>query len=173
MITHDCRESYPHRHTRRLIAMSSGVSSLERRNERADLIRWAVLVGLAAFASWLAVRLHARLGTAGTPFDGSYRLAVNPRSALAPALAAGTLVAVARGWPERVPWRVLLLGGYAVAACWALALAAVDGAAGLAGPVTNPEEYLADLPRVDGHPGAFVRDFTADAADMAPATRGH
>jgi methylthioxylose transferase len=147
--------------------MSSGPVSLERRNERADLIRWVTIVTLALAASWLAVRLHARLGTASPPFDGRYRIAVNPRSALAPLLAAGTLLAVVRGWPE------LLLAAYAVTGSWALALAAVDGAAGLADPVTDPEEYLADLPGVDDDPGAFVRDFTADAARLAPATRGH
>ena len=160
-------------HTRSLIAMSSGAVSLERRNERADLIRWSVLVAVALAASWLAVRLHARLGTAGAPFDGGYRFEVNPRSVLAPLVAAGTLVAVARGWTGRLPWRVLLLATYAVAAAWALALAVVDGAAGLSGPVTDPEEYLVDLPRVGGHPAAFVRDFLAETGTLAPATRGH
>src|SRR5439155_25482428 len=50
MITQDRRESYPVTRTRRLIAMSSGAVSLERGNERADLVRWGVLVavGLAA-----------------------------------------------------------------------------------------------------------------------------
>src|SRR5215470_17347259 len=136
--------------------MSSGPVSLERRNERADLIRWVTIVTLALAASWAAARLHSRLGTASPPFVGRYRFAVNPRSALAPLLAAGTLLAVVRGWPERLPWRALLL-------------AAVDGAAGLADPVTNPAEYLADLPAVDDAPAAFVRDFTADAGSLAPA----
>ncbi len=136
-------------------------------------MRWAVLVAVALAASWLAVRLHARLGTAGAPFDGEYRFAVNPRSALAPLLAVGALVAVARGWTDRLPWRVLLLATYAVAAGWALALAVVDGAAGLANPVTNPEEYLADVPRVGDHPAAFVRGFVADAGSLTPATRSH
>src|SRR5215470_10369717 len=153
--------------------MSSGPVSLERRNERADLIRWVTIVTLALAASWAAARLHARLGTASPPFVGRYRFAVNPRSALAPLLAAGTLLAVVRGWPERLPWRALLLATYAVTGGWALALAAVDGAAGLADPVTNPEEYLTDLPGVDDDPAAFIRDFTAHAGSLTPAARGH
>jgi methylthioxylose transferase len=174
MITQERRESYPLTRTRSLSAMSSGAVSLERGNEeRADLIRWSALVVVALAAGWLALRLHARLGTAGVPFDARYRFEVNPRSLLAPLVAAGTLLAAARGWTERLPWRVLLLAMYAAAAGWALALAVVDGAAGLSGPVRNPEEYLVDVPRVDDRPGAFVRGFLPGADRLSPATRGH
>jgi methylthioxylose transferase len=81
--------------------MRTGPVSLERRNQRADVLRWAVLVAAALVATLIAVRLHARVGTAAAPFTGRYRLAVNPRSVLAPLLAAAVLVAVARGWGER------------------------------------------------------------------------
>jgi hypothetical protein len=153
--------------------MSSGAVSLERRNERADLMRWAALVAVALAASWLAVRMHARLGTGAAPFDGTYRFTVGPRSALAPLVAAAALLATARGWVERLPWRVLLLAAYAVAAAWALALAVVDGTEGLSAPLTGPEEYLADVPRVGDHPAAFVRDFMSMAGTLTPATAGH
>lgn len=151
--------------------MSSGPVSLERRNERADVLRWGVALAAALLATWLAVRLHARVGTAAPPFTGRYRLAINPRSVLAPLLAAAVLAAVARGWADRPRFPALLGGAYLAAAGWALSLALVDGGRGLAGPLIG--EYLADLARVGSTPGAYVRDFTTDLASFTPATRDH
>jgi methylthioxylose transferase len=149
--------------------MPTGLVSLERRNERADLLRWAVLVAVALLATLLMVGSHARVGTAAAPFEGRYRLAVNPRSVLAPLLAAAVLVAAARGWADRPRFVLLLAGAYAGAVGWALSLALVDGGRGLLGGA----EYLVDLARVDAGPGAYVRDFTSELALFGPATRGH
>jgi methylthioxylose transferase len=153
--------------------MSSGPVSLERRNERADVLRWCLAIAVALLAAWLTVRLHAGVGSAAAPFSGRYRLTLTPRSVLAPLLAVGLLVAVARGWTDRTRFPVLLAGAYVAAVGWALSLATVEGWQGLSGPLTDGAEYLADVVRVGTAPGTFVRDFTAHLGDLTPATRDH
>ncbi|HSV65667.1 MAG TPA: hypothetical protein VLJ59_07150 [Mycobacteriales bacterium] len=155
-----------------LLGLASRLSQ-SWRAERADLAGWTVLGLAGLLASWLAVHGHARLGTASAPFVGSYRLAVTVATVLAPMVAVLTLVAAWRGWLDRLPWRALLLATYAAATAWALALALVDGGQGLAGPVTNPEEYLADVPRVGDDPAGFLRHFVGGLGPLAPATQDH
>ena len=76
-----------------------------------------------------------------------------------PSLGPGTLPAVVLGllgWAygprlaERLPWRWLLAVSYAVALAWLLALALVDGSAGLTRAVGDPYEYLATARDVGG-----------------------
>jgi hypothetical protein len=142
-------------------------------SEAADLARWVVLAGTGLGLTALAVHLGARLGTASAPFVGRYRLKVDAGTLLAPAVAAVVLVAAARGLPDRMRWRPVLLTSYLGALAWALALAAVDGGNGLAAPVTNPGEYLSDVPSVGNRPGAFIREFVASSGEHAAATRQH
>jgi methylthioxylose transferase len=68
------------------------------RSERRDLLGWALLVAAGLLFTWLAIRGGARLGTAGAPFLGAYRLRLGPGTALAPAVAAAGLALAARGW---------------------------------------------------------------------------
>lgn len=138
-----------------------------------ELLGWVgvVVAGLALTA--VAVALDAPLGTDGAPFIGAYRWQVGPASLLAPAVAVAVLAAVRAGLPDRLPWRVLLLAAWLAAAAWALALALVDGTAGLAAPVSAPGEYLADVLAVGDDPAAFVRGFVASSTELTPATRQH
>jgi methylthioxylose transferase len=145
-----------------------------RQAERRDLLVWLLLVTAGLATTLLAVRAGARLGTAAAPFIGVWRTpALVPASVLAPGLAAGTLVAVARGWHEQLRWRLLLLAGYAVALGWTLALATVDGGNALAGPQAMAEEYLADVPAVGDDPARFLATFVERAPELSAAGREH
>lgn len=147
---------------------------LGRRPQLADALVWAAVVAAGLVVTAVAVHTGARVGTPGAPFSGHYRPPrVVPASAAAPLVAGAVLVAVRRGVAERLPWRALLALSWLVAAAWAVALAAVDGRPGLAGPVLDPSEYLADADAVTAGPAAFLGDFVAKAPSYAVATRTH
>jgi len=141
--------------------------------QRRDALLWSLLVavGLALSAAFVLLRL--RLGTASAPFTGSYRGKIVAGSVLAPVVAVGVLAAVRRGLAERLSWRSLLLWSYLAAVAWTLALAFVDGGNGLAAPVTDPQEYLRDVPAVAGDPVAFLRTFVDHSTSFSFATRQH
>jgi methylthioxylose transferase len=87
---------------------------------------------------------------------------------------AGTVLLIcARGWLDRARWPVVLLCGYLGGLAWALALALVDGEAGLTRALASPEEYLVDLGDIGNDPLRFIREFTLRAGEHSIATRGH
>ena len=134
---------------------------------------WLVLIAAGlALTAW-AVRSGARLGTASAPFLGRYRLQLTPLSLLAPVVAGTVLATAAAGWFERARWGLVLAAGYLAGLAWALALALVDGAAGLTRPLSNPDNYLSDLGVVGDAPLRYLRRFTQDAAAHSVAARGH
>jgi methylthioxylose transferase len=143
------------------------------RQERQDLVVWAVLSAVGLVLTWLAVRGGAQLGTRSAPFLGSYRVGLDVGSVLAPAVAVAVLQAARRSWFDRAPFRTVLGVGWLGAFAWALALALADGAAGLTRALGSPDNYLADVPHVGGNVVAFLRDFTADATEYSSAARGH
>lgn len=134
---------------------------------------WAALVACGLLVSALAVAVDARLGTASAPFTGEYRFKLEIGSLLAPAVAAGVVAAVRRGLHERLAWSRVLLLGYLASVAWALSLAVVDGGNGLASPVTNPDEYLRDVPAVGDDPGGFLETFVGRSGEYSVATRQH
>ena len=144
-----------------------------RRLEVLDAVRWALLVAAGLALTALAVATDLRVGEPGAPFTGAYRFKVEIGTVLAPGVAVSVLVAVRAGATERASWRLLLLLAYVAAAAWAISLALVDGGNGLASPVDSPNEYLADVPAVGDHPGAFVRDFVPNVEGYSVATRTH
>ncbi|MDQ6648947.1 MAG: hypothetical protein M3Z02_02315 [Actinomycetota bacterium] len=143
------------------------------RTEWRDGVGWLLLVGAGLALTALAVALHARIGTASAPFTGRYRVKITPGTLLAPAVAVAVLAGVRARLHERLGWRWLMLTGYLAALAWALALAVVDGGSGLAAPVTDPQEYLRDLPAVAGHPARFLAGFVAASGHYTVATRQH
>jgi hypothetical protein len=143
------------------------------RDERRDLAGWLVLAGLGVLVTWLAVRGGARLGTAGAPFLGTYRLEIGPASALAPLVAVAVVVATVRGWWERIPWPAVLVAGTVAGLAWALSLTAIDGRAGFTRGLTDPDHHLVDVTRVGDNPWEYLRTFTDHVAAQAPQTRGH
>jgi len=142
-------------------------------HEWRDAAGWLVLVAVGLGLTALAVALHARIGTAGAPFTGRYRLKIAPGTLLAPAVAVAVLAGVRARVHEQLAWGWLLLTGYLAALAWAVGLALVDGGNGLAAPVADPQEYLQDLSAVAGHPVRFLRGFVAASGHYTVATRQH
>ena len=137
-----------------------------------DAAVWLALVAAGAALTVLAVRLRAPLHSQGVPFIGFYRWRLRPATGLAAAVAVVVVVAVRRGVPERLPVGWLLLASYCSAAVWSLALALVDGRAGLAGPLATAPGYLSDVATVDD-PASYLRHFVARAGDYSVETRQH
>jgi hypothetical protein len=69
---------------------------------------------------------------------------------------------------QRLSWRTLTLGTWAVACGWAFALAMIDGwQRGFAGRLSRPEEYLSQVPGITDVP-ATVRKFSSRILDYQP-----
>lgn len=139
----------------------------------ADALTWLLLAAAGIGLALLARAFDLRVGLPGAPFAGEYRVKVEVGTLLAPLVAIAVLAAVRAGVVERLGWRHLLLLSWLASLAWALALAVVDGGNGLTFPIANPGEYLRDVPAVDGHPGAFVRDFVSESPGYSVATRTH
>jgi hypothetical protein len=99
------------------------------------------------FGEWL---IHAGWGT-------------GPAIALAvAAIAWGPVLA------QRLSWRRLTLGSWAVAGGWAFALAMIDGwQRGFAGRLTTRDEYLSQVPSITDIP-ATLRTFSSRIVDYQP-----
>ncbi|EUA53290.1 putative integral membrane protein [Mycobacterium intracellulare 1956] len=69
---------------------------------------------------------------------------------------------------QRLSWRALTLGSWAVAGGWAFALAMIDGwQRGFAGRLTTRDEYLSQVPGVTDIP-ATLRTFAGRIVDYQP-----
>jgi hypothetical protein len=143
------------------------------RQERQDLVVWAVLSAIGLALTWLAVRGGAELGTQSAPFLGSYRFERGFGSVLAPAVAMAVILCAQRSWFDRAPFRSVLAVGWLGAFGWALALALVDGSAGLTRALRSADNYLADVPHVGHDVLGFLANFTAEAPTYTAAARGH
>jgi len=136
-----------------------------------DLAGWCLLAGAGVGLTALAVHGGARLGTASAPFLGHYRIQVSPLSLLAPAVALVFLAAWR--WLRQLRWSVLLIVSYVIGFAWALALALVDGTAGLTRSLLDPSNYAPDVAMVADRPGRYIATYTADIAGHSLAARGH
>jgi hypothetical protein len=83
------------------------------------------------------------------------------------------IVASRRGWLDRMHWRALLAAAWVASGAWSLALAFVDGAAGLTRSLQSTDNYLTDVPAVGNSVLHFLHTFTATAAQHSTAARGH
>ena len=69
---------------------------------------------------------------------------------------------------QRLSWRVLTLGTWAIACGWAFGLAMIDGwQRGFAGRLTTRDEYLSQVPSITDIPAA-VRTFSSRILDFQP-----
>jgi hypothetical protein len=69
---------------------------------------------------------------------------------------------------QRLSWRALTLGSWAIACGWAFALATIDGwQRGFAGRLTTRDEYLSQVPSITDIPEA-VRTFSSRILDYQP-----
>ncbi len=144
-----------------------------RAGRHRDLLGWLVLTVLGlALTAW-AVHVGAHLGTAGAPFLGRYRWQFSISSMVAPLVAVAVLGGTRLGWFERSRWGFVLAGSYLFTLAWALALAIVDGAAGLTRSLLDPDNYLSDIGSVGDDPLAYLRGFTQDVRAHSVSARGH
>jgi methylthioxylose transferase len=152
-----------------LLAAGAGVLPRERR----DLAGWlaAALAGLGL--TGLAVQGGLQLGTRSAPFLGLYRLALGPASVLAPLVVVTVLLGYQQGTFQQLSRRALLAVSYLGTLVWALALALVDGEAGLTRSLASDSNYLFDIPAVGDHPLTYLRSYLADADRHSIAARGH
>ncbi|WP_437344758.1 hypothetical protein [Streptomyces tubercidicus] len=132
----------------------------------------------AAAASALLVVAAAVIGTVIERANGSLHVNWPPLYASwSPHLGPGTPAAVAvavlvivhgPSLAARLPWRRLVLLGWAGALAWTGALALIDGwRTGIAGRLTTAYEYLTVIHRFD-HLGPALRDFTHHILNNAP-----
>jgi hypothetical protein len=138
------------------------------------LVAASVVVPLA-FHWDVHTRLHPAPGTV-PPVHGVWRPNVGPGTVPAVLLAllgwryAGSLA-------QRLPWRALLATSYAAALAWLLALAHVDGAAGISGILGGRTEYLRTARLVHDVPATlqvFVSRIPFDAPGHWPVhVAGH
>lgn len=69
---------------------------------------------------------------------------------------------------QRLPWRLLVFGGWATAAAWAFSLAMIDGwQRGFAGRLSTRDEYLWEVPGITDIP-ATLRTFASRIVDFQP-----
>jgi hypothetical protein len=152
------------------------VATVDRQSvdrQRQDLLIWFLLSAAGLLITYAAVRGGAQLGTRSAPFLGSYRFNLGLASVLGPAWATMVIVCSRRGVLEKLRWPVLLAAAWAASLAWSLALALVDGAAGLTRSLENTDNYQPDVAAVGDHVFAYIHRFTSDAAQHSNAARGH
>ncbi len=141
--------------------------------QRADLLWWLVLAGAGLGLTAIAVAGGAQLGTASAPFLGHYRFEVSPFSLLAPAVAVAVLGAWGLGWFRHRRWAAFQLAAYVSAFAWAIALALVDGTAGLTRSLLDQSNYAPDVAAIGDDPLRYIRTFTDNVQAHSIAARGH
>ncbi len=135
------------------------------------LVAVAVVAASFVVPPLLGWDVDARSDMLGLPPTHGYLDAkVAPASLLAVLLAAAGV-----RWGEtlarRLSWRGLLVASYVVGLGWLLALALVDGEAGLTRVMANPDEYLVTARQVTDVPamlGEYVDRIPQSAADNWP-----
>lgn len=136
----------------------------------------AVLVPVAvliAVARVVGLAIDSPLALGGPPLVGHWELGIGP-GALVAATVAIALVAVGPLAARRLPWTALVVGGWASAALFATALAAVDGLDAVTEPLTTGFEYRAILGDIDrAGVGGFIGGFTEALPTYPTHVRGH
>ncbi|MDQ6658772.1 MAG: hypothetical protein M3Z00_11215 [Actinomycetota bacterium] len=132
---------------------------------------WAslALVAVAAVVGPLLERAGSQLFVNAAPLIGDRKPHLGIGSPVAIALAVAA-VAVFPRMVRRTRWRPLLLISWLAAVCWTVSLALIDGwQRGWVDRLSNSNEYLHDLPRIDGI-GGFLSAFASHIKDFQPGS---
>ena len=132
----------------------------------------AALIGLWAVGRMLADRGAVLTYGSAPPFIGYLHGRVSVGTVLA-VVVAGLVVLQGPRFARTAGWRPLLLAGWGASTAFAVCLAATDGLAAVAEPLTDENDYLAVVPQVSQAPGEFLRTFTDRALDYPVHVRGH
>jgi hypothetical protein len=144
----------------------------ERRRYRGDLIAVGAAVVLVAVA--VAVGIYYNRPNSGViiwaqsaPVYGTWLPHVGPGSAFA-VLTALAVITWGPALAARLPWRRLLVVGYAASLCWTMSLALIDGwTRGFTGRITTDYEYLHEVPGITDIP-YMLRTFSSRILDFQP-----
>ncbi|MGX1852432.1 hypothetical protein [Streptomyces sp. NPDC055299] len=143
----------------------------ERAPHRADLraaAAGALLVVAAAVVGTVIERTQGSLHVSWPPLYASWFPHLGPGTPAALAVAAAVILH-GPSLAARLPWRRLVLVGWAAAMAWTWSLALIDGwQTGIARRLTTAYEYLTVIHRFD-EPGATLRDFTHHILNNGPA----
>ncbi|WP_435798287.1 hypothetical protein [Streptomyces decoyicus] len=138
-----------------------------RRLDLAAAAAGALLVIVAAVVGTVIERADGSLHVNWPPLYASWFPHLGPGT---PAALVVAVVVIVHGPPlaAGLPWRRLVLAGWAAAVAWTGALALIDGwRTGIAGRLTTAYEYLTVIRRFDDL-GPALRGFTQHILDNAP-----
>ena len=111
--------------------------------------------------------VHAWLEPLSAYFEPTLGVTMGPGLPMAIAVAV-LVISYGPGLADRLPWRRLLLATWLAGLAWSVSLALIRGWSGIAEPLTNVNEYLVDVPRVEDIT-ELLPDF-ADRIDSAPSS---
>jgi methylthioxylose transferase len=138
---------------------------------RAALIGWTALIAVCCgWGAGLILSGHS-LSLTAPPLLGT----VEPRPGPELLIPITVAVAAVRAAPLLVvglEWRRLLAASMAGVTLWAVALALVDGGAGISAPLTSSHEYLTVVGQISS-PGDFLSHLTERIGGYATHIRGH
>ena len=127
----------------------------------------ALLVIVAAVVGTVIERANGSLHVNWPPLYASWFPHLGPGTPAALVVAA-VVILHGPSLAARLPWRRLVLAGWAAAMAWTAALALIDGwRTGIAGRLTTAYEYLTVIRRFDDL-GPALRGFTQHILDNAP-----
>ena len=132
---------------------------------------WAGVIVVCGIWGRLLLDSGDQIFLGAPPLLGSWDLRIGPGMVVAVAVAAAIVVA-GPALVHRLSWRGLLLCSLAAGALWPVALALSTGGGGVAGPLTDGQEYLTAVPLIHS-PGDFLSHFLDRIGIYSTHVRSH
>lgn len=138
----------------------------------AAVAAWALLIAIAwVWGNHLNATMSESMFVEAPPLTGAYALRVEPWALLA--LVAGIVGVI---WlprlAEALSFKGLLVVAAVASGLWVVALAVTEGPSAISGPLGNPLDTFADLPRVMSE-GGFLANFVDRIGGYTSHSRGH
>ena len=133
---------------------------------------WTVLIAIGTAGGYALNAMNVKIVLWTPPLLGDRGLSPRAHFLLPIACAAVIIVAlprVLRSWT----WPGAVLASVGAAAAWTCSLALVEGTSGFTRGISEPGEYLQDVPYVQSHAGDFLQHFTRDISNYGTHVRGH